>query len=148
MLPDIVDHPCRPRHMSAVRNVEVLDLVEGVGLGEAERDSPVPDRAANRKHLVRHHRRVFHRVPRGLHHERDQLADRDRSPRIRGLEPAHADFVIAAGAVAERFEFFAIAILRDQMTDRSGRVDGRRAGLTALETSAQKRSGALSALGS
>ena len=72
---DVLGHPRRPWDMAAVGNVQVFHLVEGVRLGEIERDRPIPDRAANGEHLVRHYRRLLHRVARGLHGEGREIAD-------------------------------------------------------------------------
>lgn len=43
--------------MPTVGNIEVVDLVEENYDGQAKRNGPAPYSAADRKHLVRHHRR-------------------------------------------------------------------------------------------
>jgi hypothetical protein len=96
--PHIVDDPIRPWHMTAVRNLEVLHLVEGVELGEVKRDGPIPNRAPDRQHLVRHHRDVFHLVARGLHGEGGQSVDRHHAPCVERLEAAHVHPVVGLRA--------------------------------------------------
>ena len=44
LLANISDSPCGPRNVPAVRNVEILHLVEGINLGEVEGDSGINKR--------------------------------------------------------------------------------------------------------
>jgi hypothetical protein len=80
MLTDMLDDPRRPRNVTAIRYLEIPDLLERIKLGQVERDCPIPDGAANREHLVRHHRCFFHRIAQGLDGDRLKAANGERAP--------------------------------------------------------------------
>ena len=96
-----------------------------IGFGEVQRNRPIPDSAADRQHLVCHHRGFFHRVACGLDRDRRQVANRHHAPSIVRLEAAHVHFVIRLCAFGEPFEFVACAVSGDEIADRAGRITSR-----------------------
>lgn len=48
----VFDHPRRPRDVPAVKQFEVLHVLEGVYLGEAQRDRPRPKAAPAGEHVI------------------------------------------------------------------------------------------------
>ena len=99
--------------MPAVWDVEVSHLVERIEFGEVQRNRPIPDSAADRQHLVCHHRGFFHCVACGLDRDRRQVANRHHAPSIVRLEAAHVHSVIRLCTFGEPFEFVACAVSGD-----------------------------------
>jgi hypothetical protein len=121
---EVFNDPSRPRHMPAVRHIQVFDLLERVELREGDRNGPIPDRAADREHLVRHNRRVFHRIAQRLDGDGLETSHREEPPTFAVLEAAHMHFVVCFRAVGVLLELFTVAILNDQVANRAGGVGG------------------------
>jgi len=138
MLADMLDGPRRPRNVTAIRYLEVPDLLERIKLGQIERDCPIPDGAANREHLVGHHWCFLHRAAQRLDGDRLKAANGERAPAVTILEAAHMYFVIRLRAFREALELVAVAVTRNKIADRTCRVRRRCRGLAALNLSPEQ----------